>query len=254
MENLEVVFNDIINDINSNNIKLETYKKYVLIKNEFDNIINKLYALIKNTDDVITCNYCFSENKMKINFSKDYTTGEYYSPKLIHNYYVNLDMETLTYKNYDWDGFVHSYNGFYDDVRKKLKNANVKLTFAGDAKKSFNNIIKVLKKSNIYKEFVNIYKYYSILNDKLKLITTKLENDANAELINNNFNIDFAKNFTNRYYLSYNNSDFKVNFVGGYSKTKMAKFIKEFVSKNPNKFYLKKVSGTIVPNLYVKID
>lgn len=258
IENLKAFYNTVNNDIKANNINIDTYKYYNEILNSFENVITKLYSAVKLLDNVSICEYNKSQNTLLVRFNKNYSKDiSYYSIGISHNYYVKIDMETLTYGTFDWDGFTQSYNGTYDTVKSELRKAGVKLAFASDAKKSFNNVIKFLKKSEIYKEFIEIYNIYKNSQDNLFgfKITEKLENDANNILIESGFKNEFNKIYKEgRYYVRIIDNKARLYVVGDYPKTKIAKLIKTVVENNSNAFELKKQEGTIVPILFIKLN
>lgn len=90
--------------------------------------------------------------KMEVSGADTYS-APYSAPAIIHEWKFVLSIPELTYGESDWNGHTFSKNGSYEYVKKELKNAGVKLTFASDCKKRIREFINVVKKNPDYLAF-----------------------------------------------------------------------------------------------------
>lgn len=178
-----------------------------------------------------------------------------------HDFWFYLKLPEYSYGKFDWDGHTMSIYASYDYTKEQLRKDGVKMAFASDCKKvaaAFAKQAKKLPQSLLYFEAYEAYKA-AISTTKYDDFVKELKGGIVDILLDNIGFFDKDK-YGGIYYkgikfsVSFYKGEMKFRPYSGNSKTMMSSTVKELATKYPNYFTLKKVPGTIVPDLIVSPD
>lgn len=176
-----------------------------------------------------------------------------------HHFWFYFKLPDYSYGKLDWNGSTRSVYSSYDYTKAQLRKEGVKMSFASDCKKvaaAFAKQAKKLPQSLLYFE---AYEAYGAATSNTKY--DDVVRELKGGIVDLLLNIGFSKDTYGG--INYKGFKFRVSFYkgrmefiaySGNTKTRMATVVKGLAEKYPEYFTLKKVPGTIVPNLVVNPD
>lgn len=237
---------------------LDEAKKYLeKCKRELNNALQKITVPDANISASVNTK---AYGSVYLEGRQSYGFGSYF---INHDFYFNFKLPDYSYGRYDWNGSTRSEGRSYDTVKKELRNAGIKMSFASDCKKVASNFVKQAKnlpQSTIYSEAVEAYNAATANNsydDFIKELRGGLPgllseigfSNIRGELSYQGlikFAILFAKKDDMRLQAYGGNI-----YGGGSTKREMASTVKSIAQKYPEYFTIVRVPYSIVPELRV---
>lgn len=176
-----------------------------------------------------------------------------------HYFWFRFSLPDYSYSSTSWDGHTRSMDVTYSAAKSNLRKQGIKMAFASDCKKVASAFAKQAKSLPQSMTYFEAYEAYTAATSNISYSTVVKE--LKGGIVDILLNIGFSKNDYGaliyngvRFYISFSKGKMTFEACGTNSKSAMANVVKSLASKYPKYFTLKKVQGTIVPDLVVNQD
>ena len=227
---------------------LDEAKKYLeKCRRDLNNALQKITVPDANISASVDTK---AYDRVYLEGSQSYGFGRCY---IKHDFYFNFELPDYSYGKYDWDGHTRSEGiYYYDEAKAQLRKAGIKMSFASDAKKVASNLVKQAKK------LPQSMPYYEACEAYYKYKRSDLVTELKGGLVDLLLKLGFTT--VDGDGIRYRDVKFAVYFDNGVmflfpyssgSKSLLASSVKQIANSFHEYFTLKKVAGTIVPELVV---